>query len=300
MIQSGMRLTQRWSAAILLLIAAVTYTPVYRPIIFSDDWSYFVLPMAQRSLSWFDAADRRPLIDAPAMILQALVGLNIDGFYVIAWLVTIAIGWQLYWVLQQLLPQRRAIALLVAALTLIYPADLSQMWLTHTLVGRVAWLMTLWAMSGLILFLERRNYAYLAAATGLAVVAPLLYEAALGMLLALCALLAIWSDKAPWRYRRWVLLPAVLNAAYMLWRSLGYKIVGIDDPYLTEITLDAGRLIDRMILGFKSLLWGWTEPVRSGLSLPSNLLAGILIVATIGGLWVLIVWVTRRPTARPV
>jgi len=292
--------SHRLSAVVLVVIGGLTYTAYYQPLLFSDDWSYFVMPMAQHSLNWLNVANRRPLLDTPATILQALVGLNIDALYAIAWVVTLAIALQLYWVLQRLLPRMRYVALLVAALTLVYPADLSQMWLTHTLVGRVAWLMTLVAVSALITFVERRRYVYLAIATVLAVVAPLLYEAALGVLLTLCALLAIWKREVPWRDRRWVLLPAGLNMAYMVWRSLGYQIVGIDDPYLAEITLDIGRLFDRLILGFKSLLWAWTEPVRGWLALTNNGVAGLLIVVAIGSLWAVIWLLTRRQAAHSV
>lgn len=121
--------------------------------------------------------------------------------------------------------------------------------------------MTLVAMSALITFVERRHYRYLAVATLLAVIAPLMYEAALGVMLGLCVLLAIWKRAV------WALLPAALMLAYMLWRSLGY-LVGIDDPYLTAITLD---VVSRSIayLEFKSS-WAWTEPVRSRLGLPNN------------------------------
>lgn len=292
MISSGLRLTHRWSAAIIVFIGVVTYVPLYQPIIFSDDWSYLVMPMAQRTLSWFSAADRRPLVNAPAALLDATVGVNVDVWYALAWLVTVSLALLIYWVMQRLLPARlRYVALLAAALALVYPADLSKMWLTHTLLGRVAWLMTLVAMSALITFVERRQWRYLALATALAVLAPLFYEAALGVLMALCVLLAIC------RRQPWALLPAGLNAAYMLWRSLGYNLVGIDDPYLTEITLDLGQLFNRLILGFKSLLWGWTEPVRTWLALPNNGLAGVLIVAVVGGLWAGVWLLTRRQPA---
>lgn len=281
------------SAVVLALIGGVTYTAFYQPILFSDDWSYLVMPMAQQSINWFSVADRRPLVNAPVALLHSLIGLNIDGLYVTAWLITLAIAWQLYWVLQRLLPLRlRYVALLVAALTLVFPADLSQMWLTHTVLGRMAWLLTLVAMSALLTFVERHHYGYLVVATLLAVIAPLMYEAALGVLLAVCILLAVWKRAL------WVLLPAGLNVAYMLWRSLGYNLVGIDDPYLTEITLDIGQLLDRLILGFKSLFWAWTEPVRSWLGLSNNGEAGLLILATIGALWGIVWALTRRSTAR--
>ena len=289
MISSGLRLTHRWSAALIVLIGAVAYVPLYQTIIFSDDWSYLVMPMAQRTLTWFNAADRRPLVNAPAALLDAIVGVNVDVWYVLAWLVTVSLALLIYWVMQRLLPARlRYVALLSAALALVYPADLSKMWLTHTLLGRVAWLMTLVAMNALISFVQRRQWRYLVLATALAVFAPLFYEAALGVLMALCVLLAL-AKRQPW-----VLLPAGLNAAYMLWRSLGYNLVGIDDPYLTEITLDPGQLLNRLILGLKSLLWGWTEPVRNWLALPNNGLAGALIVAAIILLWVVGWLLTRR------
>ena len=69
----------RLSAIVLTVIGGVTYTAFYQPILFSDDWSYLVMPMAQHSINWFSAADRRPLVNAPAAFLQTLVGLNIDA-----------------------------------------------------------------------------------------------------------------------------------------------------------------------------------------------------------------------------
>lgn len=280
----GNILTNRKGAIGLLLIAAVTYTSFYAPLVYMDDWSQIVEPMTQQTLSWVDWANRRPLLDAPLRLLYQVFGLDVHAFYLIAWLITALAAVQLFVLIRQFRPDWRLRAWAVAALTLVYPADFSQMWLAHVLHARIGWLLALLAASCMVTYLKRRAIGWLVAATALSLIALLLYEAQLGIFIAFGLLVIVLNRGVPWRTRLMLLLPLGVNGVYMLWRSVGFRMAGIQDQYLGELTLKPGDLLGRLLLGFQVLWWSWTEPVRRLLQLDSNWLALLIMLGVLSGL----------------
>lgn len=259
-----------------------------------DDWSQIVEPMANHALSWVDWANRRPLLDAPLQILQQVFGLNLHAFYLVAWLVTTLAAVQLFVLIRQVKPDWRLRAWAVAAVALVYPADFSQMWLAHVLHARIGWLLALVAASWLVLFLQRRTIGWLIAGTVLSSVALLLYEAQLGVFVAFGLLLLMVYRDVPWRTRWLLLIPLGVNGAYTLWRSVGFRVAGIQDQYLGELTLGVGDLLGRVLLGIQVLWWSWTEPVRRLLRIDSNWLALLIML----GALIILVFVAMRAAAR--
>jgi len=294
----GDTLTNRKSVISLLLIAAVTYTSFYAPILYMDDWSQIVEPMTQHTLSWVDWANRRPLLDAPLQILQQVFGLNVDAFYLVAWLITTLAAVQLFVLIRQIRPDWRLRAWAVAALTLIYPADFSQMWLAHVLHARIGWLLALLAASCMLTYLKRRTFGWVVAATVLSLIALLLYEAQLGVFVAFGLLAIVFSRDTPWRTRLMLLIPLGVNGMYALWRSVGFRVAGIQDQYLSELTLGPGDLLRRLLLGLQVLGWSWTEPVRRLLQVESNGLALLIMAAVLGSaMFAVMWWAGRRSTS---
>nr|MBP7688094.1 hypothetical protein [Thermoflexales bacterium] len=290
-------LTNRKGAIGLWLIAAVTYTSFYAPVLYMDDWSQIVEPMTQHTLSWVDWANRRPLLDAPLQILYQIFGLNISAFYLVAWLVTALAAVQLYYLIRQFKPDWQLRAWAVAALALVYPADFSQMWLAHVLHARIGWLLTLVAARCLLTYLKWRTLGWLAAGTILSALALLLYEAQLGVFIAFGLLAMVFARDVPWRTRLMLLIPLGVNGVYVLWRSVGFRVAGIEDQYLSELTLGVGDLLGRLWLGCQVLWWSWTEPVRRLLQLETNWLALLIIVGVIGGLMIVTMrWAGRKST----
>ncbi len=287
-------LTNRQGVIGLVLIAAVTYTSFYAPIIYMDDWSQIVEPMTQHTLSWVDWANRRPLLEAPLQILHQIFGLNVDAFYLVAWFVTTLAAVQLYLLIRQFKPDWQLRAWAIAALTLVYPADFSQMWLAHVLHARIGWLLTLLAASCLLTFLKRRTIGWVVAATVLSVIALLLYEAQLGVFVAFGLLVIALKRDVPWRTRWLLLIPLGVNGVYALWRSVGFRVAGIQDQYLSELTLSIGDLLKRLLLGFQVLGWSWTEPVRRLLRVESNGLTLLIMVVVLGGAMLTAMWWAGR------
>jgi hypothetical protein len=196
----------------------------------------------------------------------------------------------LYLLIRQFMLEWSLRAWAVAALTLVYPADFSQMWLAHVLHARIGWLLALAAASCLLTYLKRRSIGWLVLATVLSLVSLLLYEAHLGVFVAFALLAMAVKRDVPWRTRLMVLVPLAVNSLYVLWRSIGLRAAGGQDQYLSEITLGVGPLAGRLQLGLQVLWWSWTEPVRRLLNLSSNVLALLVLIAGLGGL----VWTVMR------
>ncbi|MBI5566084.1 MAG: hypothetical protein HY870_14405 [Chloroflexi bacterium] len=290
-------LTNRKGVIGLLLIAAVTYTSFYAPIVYMDDWSQIVEPMTRQTLTWVDWADRRPLLDAPLQILHQVFGLNLDAFYLVAWFITTLAAVQLYLLIRQFRPAWQQRAWAVAALTLVYPADFSQMWLAHVLHARLGWLLALVAASCMLTYLKRRTIGWVLAATALSSSALLLYEAQLGIFIAFGLLAIVLKRAVAWRTRLMLLIPLGVNGVYTLWRSVGFRMVGIQDEYLSELTLGIADLLGRLLLGFQVLWWSWTEPVRRLLQVDSNWLALLIMLGVLGSLVLVAMgWARRKPT----
>jgi hypothetical protein len=158
------------------------------------------------------------------------------------------------------------------------------MWLAHVLHARIGWWLTLVAASCLLTYVKRQSIGWLVAATALSLIALLLYEGQLGVFLAFGLLVIVSQRAVPRRTRLMLLIPIGLNGLYMIWRSVGFRVVGIQDQYLSQLTLNIGDLANRLRLGFQVLWWSWTGPVGRWLQIESNWLIVLILLGTLSGL----------------
>jgi hypothetical protein len=84
-----------------------------------------------------------------------------------------------------------------------------------------------------------------------------------------------------------LLTPLILAVIFSLWRTFGYKVVGISDFYFNQVDTTLKVLLSRLLLGYKvNLIWGWTTAIlRLFPWFPSAKYAFIVLVGLILILW---------------
>ena len=129
-----------------------------------------------------------------------------------------------------MLPGYQLLALAIGALFLVYPADFSRMWLTQ-IHGRLAMVFVLLYAHLLLIYRDtHRRWALYGALLAL-VCSLAVYEAQLGLAMAWCVLLLVASRKRSWKELMALASPLVVGAIFVLWRTVGYSMLGINDNY---------------------------------------------------------------------
>ncbi len=205
-------------AAALLLLAAVTLAPwITRLGLMHDDWP-LVHDMARGKVAISSVDGSRPLLGLPWRLCGLLFGDALVGYYAFLFALQWLAATFLYLLARRFSPPGFAAAL--AALSMVYPADASQLWL-GTLTQRTAWVMALAAV-----WLAERGRdrpRFMAAPLALVVLSLGLYELPL-LLLASWPAIA-WGLGAPWR-RRAIFVWSAIPVLYLAWRFLARPLWG--------------------------------------------------------------------------
>ncbi|MBN1991845.1 MAG: hypothetical protein JW953_04025 [Anaerolineae bacterium] len=250
-----------WFAIGLMVIGAASYWLFYAPILYGDDWSHIIGRWYGDSLKWFDWTERRPLLEAPILMLHAVFGLNLHAFYVVLWGLNVLAAIQLYFLMLRFMPDNAPLAFSVAALFLVYPADFTHMWLTMVGIRLVVVLTLLYAYL-LVIYVDTGCRVALWIAIICLLLSFGIYEAQFGVAMAWGVLLFFLIKKtSSWRDRLGLWLPLILGLIFMFWRTIGYLLIGVNDNYLNRFQLTPLVLMERLILGYRVMVWAWLEPL---------------------------------------
>ncbi len=266
----------------LTLIAAMAYWFFYEPVLYSDDWSVVLGRWYYGKMQWFDLAEQRPLLKARFMILYSIFGLNIDAFYGVLWSLNVLNAVLLYALIVKTFPGKTVIAFSIAALVLVYPADLTHMWLIMINIRTVVLLVLLYGYL-LLVYADGGHWSALGGALVCLLLTFGMYEGQLGFTMAWSLLLFFVKKSASVRRRFSLLSPLVLTGLFILWRTIGYTFFEIDyaDHGNEELFQFSPLVIlSRLLRGYGLMLWAWLEPLTNAFGFTGGQ-AAILLFFTI-------------------
>ena len=277
-----------------MVVGYVAYGLFFVPALFMDDWTSVIERVVTGNAHWFDATQRRPLLFSVFLVQYRVLGLNVAGYYFVLWALYGLMALTLYKTAARLpLAYGHEYGLIVALLFLVYPANYTHMWAIMVGVYFSALLTLLYAYL-LLRFAQEEQWPVLALALVCLLLSLGIYEAQLGVA-ALWALLLVWGfRRASGKTRLLLLSPIALMGLFALWRTVGFRSTGIDDKYLSAMTLTPQVLVSRLLLGYKIMLgWSWTALLEERLSSPGAAkVAVVLIVGSVAVIW----WAVRRFT----
>ena len=117
----------------------------YEPRLLLDDWAQIISDSVFGHMQWVEWSRRRPLDWFAHQAIIFLFGLNIPAFYIINFFIILGVFFLVYLLVDGLLPELRPFGLVVALMSMLYPADYSLTWITMINI-RLAWLVTLVGM----------------------------------------------------------------------------------------------------------------------------------------------------------
>lgn len=231
---------------------------------------------------------RRPLGWVSFWALTNMFGLNIQAFSVTLIALHVLAALQIYWLLCRLELGSRGIALAIALLFMVYPADYTHMWLI---------MINIWVPMNLLLIYAHLllSFAITGAIWALLVAAALLlislgiYEAQLGVAF-VWALLLFWVKRDIPHARKVLLItPLAIGLGFAAWRILGAPAAGVADPYIHQLQFSPSALLERLWIGGTVLfVWSWVVPVLQGLGIQSIRIAWAIIAALVGLFWLVV------------
>lgn len=234
------------------------------PPLRSDDWSQYVLQIVFNRIPFFDLTSRRPLLTSLMALVSPVIGLKIQWYYVLNWLLLLLSAVIVYQIVRQAFPRKPWLALPVALIFLIYPVNNARTWLV-VINNTFALLLALVSILLLIHYHRSGKIYQLLVANLLFLISLLTYEAALGLVMFAALILVIFPEKSR-RKRRWALFSIFLTGAlFVLWRLiLQPQLVNLQDSYITNLETTLNVLLSRYGLGLFTFLFTWTGPLLLG------------------------------------
>ena len=255
-------LPQRYGIAALVVLGLRTYgSTVFLPIVVADDW-YWIHDALNDRLTCPDWRNVRPLSECWRLVLYRVFGVDLVMFRAAALLASMLGAVLLYLLLGQLWLTSGLVALSVAALFLVHPADLSRAWMSMG-SNWAAYDLFLAGSVLLTAFWRGRGWWAWAVAMGLVVLSLGIYEAHIGLALAYSVALFLASGTQTLAHRLALLAPALLVILFVLWRGLASSLPGVSENYgMAEASLSPLLLLERMVLGYRTTIqWAWTLPL---------------------------------------
>jgi len=269
--------------AALAVIAVVAYGYFYKPILHSDDWSVILGRWYANKLNWFNLAEQRPLLMARFKVLYGLFGLDIHAFYLVLWTLNLLNVVLVYFLSQRFFAKNIAVAFSIAAVALVYPSDLTHMWLIMINVRTVVLLILLYVYL-LSIYAEDAHWITLWMALLCLLLTFGMYEGQLGIAMVWPLLLLLIKPQRSWSKRLGLLLPLVLGILFILWRTVGYAVFEIeyaDHGNEELLQLEPIVILSRLLRGYRLMLWAWLDPLTQAFGLAGWQVAMILLIAVI-------------------
>jgi hypothetical protein len=204
-----------------------------------DDWP-LVHDMAQGKVPLSSVDGLRPLLGVPWRLSGLLFCNALAGYYAFLFTLQWAAATLLFLLARRFSPLGFAAAL--AALTMVYPADASHLWLS-TLTQRTAWVLTLAAI--LLAELRRGRRYFMPVALGLGFASLGFYELQVLLLAAWPAV--AWGLGAPWR-RRSIVAWSAIPVLYLTWRFIARPLWGAPTVATASFLWDPWWLARRALL----------------------------------------------------
>jgi hypothetical protein len=228
--------------------------------------------------------------------LLGLFGLDVQALYLAHIFVIFLCAVVVYFLARRLFSGYKFLALPAALLFLVFPVDLTRMWLSMNYI----WINYLAALIVLYLMLD---YAEKGGIWKLAVSLPLIilplgaYEGQIGLVLAWSILLAVITRRISLWRRLLLLYPIAIAGLFIFWRTYVQPVVlNIHDPYMGFQSNQRfiPLLITRLIAIIPVFVNCWILPFSSLLGISARRVLLILggAVACIG---LLVLWVSKEP-----
>lgn len=218
---SNLLRSHKFQALILLSFSSTAlYRLYYVPKLVTDDWAQLIAYNIFNSIRWFYWPSSRPLHMMPYKTVYALFGANPHLFHATNLVIYIAVFFLIYLLLERLFTDQYPFALVVALLSMVYPADFTMSWI-NMISPRLAWLLGLLGMWFLIEFASNGRTIRVILSTLIMFISLLIYEGALGVMIAWILLLALIYRQLD--RKRWLaLLTPFTGIILFIWLRLLY------------------------------------------------------------------------------
>jgi hypothetical protein len=251
----------------LALLALLAFAgAALTPSLLGDEWAFLGAHLLDTGYPCPDWSTPRLLAGCLPRATFALFGPNIHAWHALATPINFLSALCLLFILEQLLPQHPTFNGAVAALFLVYPADLTRTWIGGSIVYGAG--LALAAGCCFAWFYRRfcrrfyrhgRWWAWLAGMVVLAL-ALTTYEISLGLVFTLSTVAFLVARDRPWPHRLGLLAPALFAAGFAIARWLWQRAVGtayghsLEDVQASPVTLVArlgqGARIETLVFVF--------------------------------------------------
>ena len=283
------RLWHNYRVIVLLLavLSFLTYgTSILTPSLLGDEWGIlnsYVNDGGPRCPNW---QTLRPFHHCWLWGVHHLIGLNIYAYHGAAILISFVSATLLLVFLEQVMPERIAFNAAVAALFLVFPADLSRTWLAGHIpyaigifIGVACSLAAFWRRGHWWTWFLGMFLLFLALGT---------YEFSVGVIIVLSVGAFVWPRRQSWLQRFALLAPTLVAILFSIWRWFWQTSVGTAYGHnVDNVSFSPAVLIFRLIFGYRvNLQWVWTDAILDWLPfLGQNTRTGrVLAVVVLGAL----------------
>ncbi|MCZ2114768.1 MAG: DUF4407 domain-containing protein [Anaerolineae bacterium] len=291
---------RKYSVAIILLVALALLAfglSALTPSLMGDEWGFlhnyirFGKPSCPGPL-----ADARPLSSCWLGVTYGLVNTNIKAYHALGLLINLISALLLLMTLDVLLPRRATFNVAVAAIYLVFPADITRTWLAGAVVrGTALFLLAAYFMARF--WRDGRWWAWFAGVVAVAISLGT-YEITLGVFIALSGLAFLLGRHRTWPQRLGLLVPAFMSIGFSLWRWRWQQSVGSAFGHdVSRAKLSPLDLLQRLWLGVQYIFgkaWSITvlelqQPApRSGriaTATSLGIVVGLVVVAILLAYW---------------
>lgn len=289
---------QFFTPILTLFIATImSFRTGYAPILYYDDWLTFGQQYLFGGLELIDLTNRRPLLDTVAKILLGVFGLDVKALYYAHIFVIFLCAVMVFFLARRLFSGHRFLALPAALLFLVYPVDLTRMWLSMNYIW-ITYLMTLVVLYLMLDYAEKGGLWKPALALPLIIFPLGAYESSFGLVIAWSVLLAFFTRGISSRRRTMLLYPIGIGVLFVIWRFvIQPAIFHVHDPYIamgfeTDQSLIA-KFLDRLSPIVPVFVNAWILPFSSLLGVSPRRMM-VLVGAAIAAVGLLVLWVTRE------
>ena len=255
--------TIKWGGLILLISLVFILDKRYftSPPLRSDDWNWIIYPNIFEPLQIINFVDRRPFFAWLLTVLSSILGLNIQWYYVVNWLLLFFSGLVFYLIIKYAFPEQAWLALPSALIYMIYPVNYARTWLI-IINNTYALLLALCAILLMVLYAQSGNTVRLILGNALFLISLGTYEAGFGLVMLSAFLLIVFKHHLEKRTR--ILLASFLltGIGFLLWRAfIQPHFTTLQDDYLLSLNLTSSTIIDRYIQGAFIFLNNWLGPL---------------------------------------
>jgi hypothetical protein len=248
---------------LILVVSGIAFWSYYGPRILQDDWRQIIAYRIFDQLGWFIWNNRRPMDRAVYHGVSLIFGLHLYGYYLINYLLVLAVGGMVYALVDRFFSELRPLPLLIALLAIVYPADFTVTWMTM-LNNRLAWLLALLGIWALLEFHARQDVYLLVMASLLFAFPLMIHEGALGQAGTAWGLVTIAACfKYPIRKLSLYLLPGLGIVAFAAFRLVLQPFLGVSDFNLQAVSNASPRVVLERYLEIKIYALAWIEPLQA-------------------------------------